>query len=121
MWIPVLQYDLKGNFVKEWKSISHVQKEAGILDVSWACKGKHHSAGGFQWRYKDGDIPLKINSARPYRKQVAQLDKHTGDIIRLWDSATEVKKVLGINHVTKVCSGYGSHKTSGGYKWKFID
>jgi hypothetical protein len=53
----VLQYDKKGNFIKEWDSC----KEAGkILNINIVLIGKvalqkpeNKSAGGFVWRYKN--------------------------------------------------------------------
>lgn len=51
---PVLQYDLKGNFIKEWLSL----KEAGnMLNIHPNCigaclKNKTKTAGKFKWKYK---------------------------------------------------------------------
>ncbi len=51
--IPILQFTLKGEFIKEWECISDV-----ILDgfdpsnVCWCCKGKLKTAYGYIWKYK---------------------------------------------------------------------
>ena len=50
---PVLQYDLKGNFIKEWNSIIEAKREVGDIKISECCKGKRKSAGGFVWRYSE--------------------------------------------------------------------
>lgn len=52
--IAVYQYDLQGNFIKEWISASKVQRELGILNskINMVCKGKRNKAGGFIWKYK---------------------------------------------------------------------
>lgn len=53
--IKVNQYDLNGNFIKQWMGIN----EAGrILSINRAniisvCQGKRNMAGGFIWRYVD--------------------------------------------------------------------
>ena len=55
--IPVLQFDLDGNFIKEWPSA----KDAGICvgisnsGITACCKNKpkYKTAGGFKWKYKD--------------------------------------------------------------------
>lgn len=47
----ILQYDLQGNFIKEWSSI----KEANQIikgDIHSCCKGKQKTAGSFKWKYK---------------------------------------------------------------------
>lgn len=50
----VIQYDKNNNFIKEWKSMSAIEKELNIYhsNVSLACSGKYKSAGGFIWKYK---------------------------------------------------------------------
>lgn len=52
---PVLQYDLLGNFIKEWPSAAKVEEELGIdhSHISRCCSGSRHTAGGFVWRYKN--------------------------------------------------------------------
>ena len=50
----VLQYDLNGNFVKEWSSIMEVKRQLGISNsnVSDCCRGKQKTCCGYKWRYK---------------------------------------------------------------------
>lgn len=53
---PVLQYDLNGNFIREWPSLAKVYEELGIhkSDISDCCKGrKVKTAGGFVWKFKN--------------------------------------------------------------------
>lgn len=52
---PVLQYDLLGNFIREWPSIIKVEEELGINDgnISSCCSGRLKTAGGYLWKYKD--------------------------------------------------------------------
>lgn len=59
--IPVLQYTLDGEFIKEWPGQIDVLKELGINHISRVCKGKSKSAGGFIWKYKkQGKLNDKI-------------------------------------------------------------
>lgn len=50
----VIQMDLESNFIKEWRSMSDVQKELKIdkSQICSCCKNKSKSAGGFKWKYK---------------------------------------------------------------------
>ena len=54
---PILQYDLNGNFIREWPSASKVEEETGISNgnISMCCLGRYgfKTAGGFVWRYKN--------------------------------------------------------------------
>lgn len=56
--IPVLQYDLKLNFIKEWDSAIDVMEKLKInkSGISMVCIGKAKTAGGFIWRYKNNKI-----------------------------------------------------------------
>jgi hypothetical protein len=45
------QYDLQGNFIKEWPSIAEAERQVGG-DIQACCKGKQKTAGGFVWKIK---------------------------------------------------------------------
>ena len=49
----VLQYDLEGNFIKEWESISSASKCLKIHKIWEVCNNKRHKAGNYYWRYKE--------------------------------------------------------------------
>ena len=50
--IPVLQYDKKGNFIKEWDSISNAEKWLCKGDIRSVLDGKTKTAGGYIWKNK---------------------------------------------------------------------
>ena len=60
----LLQFDLAGNFIKEWESISNAAKTLGLFisPIINACNGKKLSSGNYIWRYKKNFIP---NSVKP--------------------------------------------------------
>ena len=48
----VLQYDLNGNFIKEWESIKEAKKELKVSShISCCCNGKRKTAGGYIWKF----------------------------------------------------------------------
>ena len=49
-----IQYDLQGNFIKEWNSAKEASDKLGISANSiCSCRsGKLNSAGGYKWKYK---------------------------------------------------------------------
>lgn len=50
---PILQFDMQGNFIKEFEFIGQVKNEGfNIGNVGAAVKGKLKSSGGFIWKYK---------------------------------------------------------------------
>ena len=52
---PVLQYTKSGEFVREWKSATDVERNLGYYsqNISSCCTGKRKNAHNFIWRYKD--------------------------------------------------------------------
>ena len=50
--IPVYQFDLTGNLIKEWKSMKEAGKSLGIdeANISAACSGKLKTYKGFIWK-----------------------------------------------------------------------
>lgn len=53
--IAVLQYDIQGNFIAEYKSLEEAQKITGAArqDIYKVNKGKRKTAGGYKWEYKN--------------------------------------------------------------------
>jgi len=54
---PIIQYDLDGNIIGEFKSMSEVCKNINdiknISGISSCCNGKQKTAHGFKWKYKN--------------------------------------------------------------------
>ena len=50
----VLQFNLQGNFIKEWESLIFVSKTLNINQsaISRCCNNKAKSSGGFMWKFK---------------------------------------------------------------------
>lgn len=48
-----LQYDLQGNFIKEWNSLAEIKNVLGlnISLISQCCSGKRKTGYGFIWKY----------------------------------------------------------------------
>lgn len=49
----IIQYDLEGNFIKEYTGINEAMRETKISHICACCKGKRRVAGGYIWRYKE--------------------------------------------------------------------
>jgi group I intron endonuclease len=46
----IIQYDLEGNFIKRWESITEA-KQLYKGDIQACCAGKQKTAGGYKWTY----------------------------------------------------------------------
>lgn len=51
----IVQLDLNGNFIAEYKQVKNASLETGIdsTHISSCCTGKRKSTGGFRWMYKE--------------------------------------------------------------------
>ena len=51
----VVQYDLNGNFIAEYETMTQADKETGVnaSKISAVCRGKRKTSGGYTWKYKD--------------------------------------------------------------------
>lgn len=52
---PIFQYDLDGNFVREWPSATDVGKEV-IKGINNCLRGRAKSAYGSIWKYKESEV-----------------------------------------------------------------
>jgi hypothetical protein len=50
---PLKQYDLEGNFIRDWESCSVVARELGFSqgNINSCAKGKTKTACGFKWKF----------------------------------------------------------------------
>lgn len=61
----VYQYDLLGNFIKEWDCLSEVQRHLNILvtHITACCNGRQKTAGGYIWK-RQFDERIKLDRER---------------------------------------------------------
>ena len=75
---------------------------------------------GYYWKFEDDNTPL-IKRKNPFSKEVEQIDKKTLEVIKVWDSLSEVERILNIpaGNISNVCKG--KRKTAGGFIWRMKD
>ena len=72
----VYQYDLLGNFIKEWDCLSEVQRHLNILvtHITACCNGRQKTAGGYIWK-RQFDERIKLDKERlEFDKNKARTD-----------------------------------------------
>jgi group I intron endonuclease len=50
---PILQYDIEGNFIKEWSCQAEAVKSTNSPSIQRVLKGKIKTSGGYIWKYKE--------------------------------------------------------------------
>ena len=81
--IPIYQYDLEGNFIKEWSSQAEVSR---VLGFNPQAAFTHQSAGGFQWSKEKVDkMPVYRRQSGIKSKKVCSLYNLLGQKIKTFD------------------------------------
>lgn len=87
----ILQFDLKGNFIKEWCGISKTAKILSIKrqNIYKCCRGTEKSAGGYIWKYKNPEF-LVIKQPK-FNLKITDIIENTTQIFKTFK---EVNKNL---------------------------
>lgn len=120
---PVVQYDLHGNRIAEYKSAYDAYLLTGINNggINNCVTKRIKQTGGFMWRYLE-DAPDKLE---PYIQKHAccQYDLD-GNLIKIWDDVKEADKYFYPKKkrctIEKCCDGIG-YKTAYGFQWKYLE
>lgn len=115
---PIAQYSINGKFLRTFKSITEAEIEMSLNSIAQAIH-KKGSAGGYQWRYYEGDnsdIATLINVKTKNEILPIIMYNKQGKLIKEFDSvkqcileypelsASQINRVL--NHTIKSHKGY---------------
>lgn len=105
----IVQYDLSGNFIKEFNSFRDAERETGINhgNISKCCSGKFKHTSGFIFRKKEASqvlTPVSVPNAA--KKPIVEVD-NSGNIIKEYISIGEASRDTGIDNgnISRVCNG----------------
>lgn len=118
----VRQYDMDGNFIKEWDSITDAEEAFGIYNIGACCRKLRRESGGFMWRYSSENID-KLDSKESLAKHsraVKQYDLE-GNFIKEFDRIQDAANELNMSKkgIQECCAG--RQKSAGGYIWKYVN
>ena len=114
----ILQYDLYGNFIKEWVDYKLIQKEFpnySINSIFECCRGEVKHSCGYQWRYK-GDRFLPVENVQDKIK-IKTYYRYTldGRYLDCWKGGKSIKERFNI---TPTCiSSVTRDVRDNCYKW----
>lgn len=119
---PVLQFDLTGNFIKEWKSAreASISLEIPQKGIYWCCVKKYKNSSLYIWIYKDDYVDensLKWYLQNQKQKNINQYDLY-GRYIKTWKNHAEINEYFGYS-----VNGCTRHKnlSSHGYIWLYTN
>ena len=124
--VPVVQFTLSGDFVREWISITEVKRVFGGKGsgVRQSCNGTCRMAYGYTWRWRRDfeEIPAHIDFSyvptKISEKAVIQYSLG-GEFVREYSSALEAAKENGYSrgNISNVCRGIKPYMY--GYIWRY--
>lgn len=121
-----LQYDLNGNFIKEWKSIKFAAESLNLCggNISNCCNGKRFKqVGGFVWRHKSENFNKKIDVYVHYRElntpiPVLRYDL-SGNFIQEYTSVTSASKNTGLSATLIINNCSGITRLPNKFIWRY--
>lgn len=125
----IIQLSLDGKFIKEWNTLTEIEKELGINAslVLSVCKRYfgHKTAGNFRWLYKSEFISGNYDKTIIYErelnaKKVIQFSL-LGKFIKEWDNVKEAAKNLNISDEDLIRTAAVKRKTCNGFRWIYKD
>jgi hypothetical protein len=103
----VYQYDIDGNFIKEYRSARLAASELGLNhgNIARCCNGIFKHTGGYIFKYKITNN-LKLENPNAVKKMVIEVDSNGIEIGR-WVSIMECSRSIGIDNgnLSRVCNG----------------
>lgn len=120
---PVLQYDLDGNFIKEFASSQEVQKilRYNASLIRSCCRKEIFTSKNFIWIFKQNDIKIKLPleelESRNLDTRIKQISLD-GFLIKIWNNTSEIEKYLSFPKAQISKCLQGKSKTSNGFIWK---
>lgn len=123
---PINQYNLNGEFIKMWPSISDAARSLklhpGTINGCVLKKPNYKTCGGFIWRYKTDLLPISPDDHKQTynskKTSVIQLDK-SGAFIAQYESVKVASLSTGTNrtNIFKCCKG--ERVQAGGFTWRY--
>ena len=113
---PVFQYDISGNFLCKYESITKASDITGfsISGIAMCCRKQYHTYMGYVWRLEGDSFSLTKKRA----KIVKKYDKNK-NLISIYPSLRKAKEAEGIT-VQKIKKLSSSKKLENGFYWELI-
>lgn len=121
----VKKYDLEGNFLKEYPTLTSasIENNISVSQIRRVLQGKHNHAKGYQWKYSEDTREVGKYKKRDYSNSLKKLHKKVFvfDVITkdsfIFNSYKEWANFFGVSHQTLV---YNMNKSKKLYKDRYL-
>lgn len=117
----VFQFDLQGNLIKCWRSITDASKtfknsSSAKSAIHNVCSNIARQAFGYYWSFKNKFEFIPYNSGVAVAKY-----NDSGEFIESYTNITEAAKENGIKSSANIIAAIkGSQKRCGGFRWRYF-
>lgn len=126
---PIIQYDMDGNVINTFESLSEAERMSGVssIDIAGVCKGRRASAHGYIFKYINLTNPSRkrtgynkpfLKHSESLRKKVYQYDLK-GNLINVFDSIKDACKKTGVSWWCIHGTLKGKRNKTHGFVFKF--
>ena len=119
--VPVIQYDINGNFIREYPSMTEaaIAMNGNTTTIGYCCNGRNQRAYGYMWRRKGDPAPKPYQNRN--KREVLQLTLD-GKLVREYHSLREASEIFNGDKrkwtsIWECCAGKA--KTYKGFIWKY--
>ena len=122
----VLQYSMKGEFIKEYRSAIAAAEELGYgkMSVSNCASGRkgNNILHGYIFVYKDevDSLPHILELCKDHWRKYKIVQYQNGTSINTFESLHDAERVTGISRVCIKQNIRGNFKMAGGYTWEKV-
>lgn len=117
----VVQYSSTGSFIAEYPSAVEARIVTGVsnLAIAKSCRKERTMGGGYQWRKREDDYPLQIESAVGPIKVILKYSP-TGELLWIYSSIKEASEdtTATLSNIVSNIKGRKSVKTVGGHIYR---
>jgi len=123
----ICQFDLSGNFMMEWSSVSEIEMVLGYSRhaIYHCCNHRVQKHEGYIWIYREEveheNFDIHNYLPKPYfnnNKTILQYDLD-GNIINEWNSISSVARELNLNRQRIIMCCKGKIETYKNFIWKY--
>lgn len=117
----VYQFDLQGNLIKRWKSVTEAAQQFTNTNSARAaignnCIGKTNQSLGYYWSYKN---KFEFKTNQNYSAVAKYND--TGEFLESYTSIKEAAEKNNIKSPSNIISAIkGTQKRCGGWRWRYF-
>lgn len=123
-----VQYDMQGNLLKIWDSISDAARalSLNVANIAKCCNeanNVHWTIGGYIWKFFGDELTkeyVDMCNKRSSGKYIAQYSL-SNELVCVYRNLTEAELEAGVNHSNISACCNGRRKSVGGYIWRYYD